>query len=85
MPSVTSSDKIKGCCTPTRGETYNYFAAETISRPSSEDLSKHAVLIPGGKGLVGTQIAGITDDGETPLRKVTMKPFWMSPTVVTNA
>lgn len=78
-------DKIKGCCTPTRGEASNHFAAETISLPSCEDLSKHAVLIPGGKGLVGTQIAGIPDDGETPLRKVTMKPFWMSPTVVTNA
>lgn len=82
---MTHADEpIKGCCTPSRGE-------EALaqnggqSRVSSLDLSKDAVSIPGGKGLIGTDTAGIPNDGETPLRKTTIKPFKISPTVVTNA
>lgn len=80
-----TDDKIKRCCTPARGEDAGQVAAATTAQCSREDLSKNAVAIPEGKGLVGTRVAGIPNDGETPLRKVAIKPFQMSPTVVTNA
>jgi formylglycine-generating enzyme required for sulfatase activity len=81
--SMTDS-KIKSCCTPSRGEAASAFGS-AVPKVSKADLSTGAVSIPGGKGLVGTRIAGIPNDGETPLRKVNIKPFRMSPTVVTNA
>ncbi len=79
-----TDDTIKGCCTPSRGENASAKNGRVL-RVSSDNLSKDAVFIPGGKGLVGTRVAGIPNDGETPLRKVNLKPFRMSPTVVTNA
>jgi len=76
-------DSVKGCCTPSRGETAHSVAS--ADRISSVDQSTSAVLIAGGKALVGTNTAGIPHDGETPLRKVKLKPFRINPTVVTNA
>lgn len=49
------------------------------------DKASKVVEIPGGSGLVGTSSAQIPDDGESPLRKVTVKPFRMGETAVTNA
>lgn len=49
------------------------------------DKAFKVVEIPGGSGLVGTSSAQIPDDGESPLRKVTVKPFRMGETAVTNA
>jgi len=76
-------DTIKGCCTPSRGETP--LSVATAKRVSSVEQSKSAILISVGKALVGTNVAGIPNDGETPLRNVNVKPFRISPTVVTNA
>ncbi len=80
---ANENDSVKGCCTPSRGETAHFVA--TGKWISSVDQSTSAVLIPGGKALIGTNTAGIANDGETPLRKVNVKPFRISPTVVTNA
>lgn len=79
-----TGDTIKGCCTPTRGQAAPVQDAGVIG-VSPVDLSRNAVAISGGRGLIGTRVAGIPNDGETPLRKTTIKPFRMSPTVVTNA
>jgi formylglycine-generating enzyme required for sulfatase activity len=43
------------------------------------------VLIPGGTALVGTKAPAIRDDGEDPPRHVTVKPFRIGVTTVTNA
>jgi len=80
---TSMDDKIKGCCTPSRQGAGA--VASNAHGISAVDVSADAVAIPGGKGLVGTRVAGIPNDGETPLRKVNIKPFRMSPTAVTNA
>ena len=49
------------------------------------DTKIRAVEVPGGSSLVGTEHAQIPDDGESPLRKVTLKPFRIAETAVTNA
>ncbi|WP_299153024.1 formylglycine-generating enzyme family protein [uncultured Tateyamaria sp.] len=43
------------------------------------------MTIPGGRALVGTGTPGIAVDGEGPVRRVTLKPFAMDVTTVTNA
>lgn len=42
------------------------------------------VDIPGGAAMVGTNAPQIPDDGEGPIRTVTIKPFRMAVTTVTN-
>lgn len=72
------------CCTPARGTA-------VISNCGPKEVSTgtrphiDSVLIPGGTGLVGTAAAQIDGDGESPLRRVRIKPFRMSVTTVTNA
>ena len=47
-------------------------------------VAQDAVLIPGGKAIVGTRRAEIPDDGEDPLRSARVKPFRIGATAVTN-
>lgn len=48
-------------------------------------VAEDAVLIPGGKAILGTKQAEIPDDGEEPLRSARLKPFRIGATAVTNA
>ncbi|MEO0401014.1 MAG: formylglycine-generating enzyme family protein [Pseudomonadota bacterium] len=43
------------------------------------------VDIPGGSGLIGTDMPVLPVDGEAPLRRAKIKPFQMDVTTVTNA
>lgn len=56
-----------------------------LPAPDTDRFRQLAVSIPGGAGLVGTQSAGIANDGETPLRKTKIRPFCIAATTVTNA
>ncbi|WP_205737853.1 SUMF1/EgtB/PvdO family nonheme iron enzyme [Granulosicoccus antarcticus] len=51
----------------------------------AESLRPAARFIPGGLAYIGTTTPGILNDGETPLRRVRIKPFRMSETTITNA
>ncbi len=74
----------KGCCGPSR-ETSVPRAARSAGRAAERRLADHAVVIPGGTALVGTDAPQIPDDGESPLRRVQVQDFAMGATVVTNA
>jgi formylglycine-generating enzyme len=44
------------------------------------------VLLPGGEFLMGTNDReGYPSDGEGPVRRITLKPFWIEATAVSNA
>ena len=45
----------------------------------------HKIAIPGGSALIGTQTPMIPDDGESPLRRVKLRPFLIAETATTNA
>ena len=77
-------EPAKSCCTPPRGEASRYDVTPHSKR-SPQDLGANAVLIPAGTGLLGTKLAGIPNDGETPLRRSKLKAFRISATTVTNA
>ncbi|MEH6522980.1 formylglycine-generating enzyme family protein [Sulfitobacter sp.] len=48
------------------------------------NLSFNVIRLNGGKGVVGTDRPEIQTDGESPARKVTLKPFGISDTTITN-
>lgn len=54
--------------------------------PAAARAKEGMVLIPGGEFLMGTDSAeGFPADGEGPVRKVKVDPFYISPYAVTNA
>ncbi|MBK0391177.1 SUMF1/EgtB/PvdO family nonheme iron enzyme [Ramlibacter algicola] len=76
---------MKGCCVP---------AAQAGSAPAvpgrGQDhrtrIAHDWVAIPGGEFLMGTDDAdGFAEDGEGPVRPVTLSPYSMAATAVTNA
>ena len=75
-----SDDVQPKCCAPARGAAPLPQAVPTSAgAPPAHDTA----LIPGGKAFVGTARPGIPDDGEGPLRRVSVKPFRIGVTAVT--
>ena len=81
VPRMTSPPP-KSCCSPPTRRT-----AAPGAAPAAGDgaAPADAILIPGGRALVGAARAIIPDDGESPLRTQRFAPFRISPTTVTNA
>ena len=79
---MTSSDS--GCCLPP-AEGPGHAADKAIPAGAARRVAAHAVEIPGGRAFVGTGRAELADDGEGPVRRVTVKPFLLGATTVTNA
>ncbi|MGB7242013.1 MAG: formylglycine-generating enzyme family protein [Sulfitobacter sp.] len=82
---MTRTHPEKPCCTPARKGSSRGAAPVRSRSGACAALKEAALSIPGGAGMIGTAVAGIPDDGETPLRKTNVKPFRMSATTVTNA
>lgn len=72
------------CCTPVRTGQRSTLTQNIQPAGTVDGVRGAASPIPGGQGFVGTRVAGIPDDGETPLRTTRIKPFRMGPTTVTN-
>ncbi|MBO6776018.1 MAG: formylglycine-generating enzyme family protein [Marinibacterium sp.] len=81
--AANDANPTKPCCGPARAPS----AAASAAPPPAPTGTRpeNLVRLPGGKSLVGTPLEQIPDDGEGPMRKVTVKPILMSPTTVTNA
>lgn len=75
----------KACCAPTRtpGTGEANFQPMPPVDPAPEAFD--AISVPGGKALLGTDAPLIPDDGESPLRTKTIKPFRIMQTAVSNA
>uniref|UniRef100_UPI00357102A7 formylglycine-generating enzyme family protein n=1 Tax=Alicyclobacillus cellulosilyticus TaxID=1003997 RepID=UPI00357102A7 len=60
--------------------------AESVPVARQEKLYKDMILLPGGEFLMGTDSnEGFPQDGEGPVHKVFLDPFYISPCAVTNA
>ena len=71
------------CCAPSRGQETT--VDQAVERTASDDTSG-MVRVEGGDVLVGTNDAvGNPGDAEGPVRSVTLAPYWISTTAVTNA
>jgi sulfatase modifying factor 1 len=74
----------KGCCAPARAPQADSGgqAADVDGRTGATD---GMVLLTGGMFRMGTDDPeGFRDDGEGPIREVTLAPFWIDPCAVTN-
>jgi sulfatase modifying factor 1 len=80
------SDAIKGCCVPLAGHGDAVAAAVADVREPREEMLARMRELPGSTFLMGTDYAeGFPDDGEGPVREVTLDPFRMDVMPVTNA
>jgi formylglycine-generating enzyme len=75
-----------GCCAPGRkNRTQTENPLVTVRFEKNRDQDK-MVYIPGGSFLMGTEDGeGFPQDGEGPVREVTVDPFYIDPVAVTNA
>ncbi len=77
-----------GCCTPSADhQSGAQSAVETVvtSGQASVETLVRMVSLPGGTFLMGTDFSeGFPDDGEGPVRAVTLRPFSIDRSPVTN-
>ena len=81
------SEGNKGCCTPSRGSTScdvrKAVESAYLKRVSGDPAGMRR--LEGGTFLMGTEdTIGFPADGEGPVREVTLAPFAIDPTQVTN-
>ncbi len=77
-----SAPGVPAAATPAAGPLTE--TAETI-RHADQGSTDGMVRLDGGTFLMGTDYAeGFPDDGEGPVREVTLDPFWIDTTAVTN-
>lgn len=76
----------KGCCSPARQGNAASGAAPVEIEPKPDFDQEGMIHLPGGTFLMGSEDAdGWASDGEGPIRPVTVDPFWIDATTVTNA
>ena len=73
------------CCGPDRGADGAPVAAPVHRGRGAPRPADHAVTIPGGAALVGTDAPQIPNDGEEPQRSVRLRAFRIGALAVTNA
>jgi formylglycine-generating enzyme required for sulfatase activity len=71
------------CCTPDRDPIA---IGTAVAVRSAADHTKRMVRLAGGEFLMGTDDrVGYPSDGEGPVREITLSPFAIEPTTVTNS
>ncbi len=85
---MSKGERAKPCCTPRKGGETASTAAISESAPLKRINSgptEGMELLEGGSFLMGTDSdVGFPDDGEGPLREVTVSPFYIDISPVTN-
>src|SRR3954447_9326339 len=75
------------CCAASRDPSPSVATAEPTIIPAATDTaSDDMVLLPGGQFLMGTDDReGYPADGEGPVRKIRLNPFWIDRAAVSNS
>ena len=77
--------KTHSCCAASRGKSETKDTGLSISNTSSDSSYDNMVPLPGGNFLMGTDDKeGFPYDGEGPVRGITLDPFYIDVTTVTN-
>ncbi|MEV4411263.1 formylglycine-generating enzyme family protein [Catellatospora sp. NPDC049609] len=75
-----------GAGTPDHAAAPAHRTAAAADRGARSRAAARTVPLPGGRFLMGTDDAeGFPADGEGPVREITLRPFRIDPTAVTNA
>src|SRR5215213_1248899 len=74
------------CCAASRDPSPSVATAEPVIIPGgAATASGDMVLLPGGQFLMGTDDReGYPADGEGPVRKIRLSPFWIDRAAVSN-
>jgi formylglycine-generating enzyme len=87
--TIHSDQSVKGCCTPKAARTTTAGTGEASSVAKSHlrpERPEQRVLLPGGTFLMGTDYErAFAQDGEGPVRPVTVDPLWVDTYPVTNS
>jgi len=85
-PATAASTAPACCAAATRGAETVAPALTSIAPGPAAASTDGMVQLPGGDFLMGTDSReGYAADGEGPVRKVRLRPFWIDATVVSNA
>jgi formylglycine-generating enzyme len=75
----------KACCAPHATEKETSHATGISPIRSQSDATERMIQLPGGPFLMGTDYEeAFPEDGEGPVREVTLSPFWIDRYPVTN-
>lgn len=75
----------KPCCSPSPGRDGVPERKELISRSANAGSKEGMVQLEGGQFIMGSEGPEVwAADGEGPVREVTLSPFWIDQTTVTN-
>lgn len=79
--------ETQSCCSVSRPSSENRPKQDSdLVESQASNLKKNMIHIPGGSFWMGNNHSdGFSEDGEGPIRKVTLSPFYIDATVVTNA
>ena len=85
IASSSSRGSHKPCCSP-QADSHTLLPAESFSTVSRSDPKLKMIRLTGGPFLMGTDFAeSFAQDGEGPVRRVELSPFWIDRSPVTNA
>jgi formylglycine-generating enzyme len=83
---VGCAEAPEACCRLPKREHRSVTVHHKTNASASTPADIHSfVFIPGGTALVGTDRPLLRVDGEGPLRRIKLRPFWMDRFAVTNA
>ncbi|HET7116747.1 MAG TPA: formylglycine-generating enzyme family protein [Hanamia sp.] len=73
------------CCAASREPSAKTDTDVMVEKKSSAAFTDNMIKLTGGTFLMGTNDEeGFPDDGEGPIREITLDPFYIDPTTVTN-
>jgi len=80
---ICMSEQNSCCTVPRDGQTQILDAVAVPATKSAE--TTNMVKLDGGSFLMGSNDRTFPADGEAPIREITLDPFWIDETTVTNA
>ncbi|MEH7332013.1 formylglycine-generating enzyme family protein [Neobacillus drentensis] len=80
-------EKKSGCCSPKKQKsTVTQSSGLNVVKSCKGSSDKNSIYVPGGEFLMGTDDPeGYKNDGEGPVRKVKVDPFYIDACTVTNS
>lgn len=88
MACSTDLHEKKACCAPAADAREARPSAAEVPSSSANEVGScldRMVSLPGGRFLMGTEASTFADDGEGPIREITLSSFWLDRYPVTNA
>ncbi|WP_088012036.1 formylglycine-generating enzyme family protein [Gottfriedia acidiceleris] len=76
-----------GCCSPSNQKSsFSQYSRQSVVKSDHKISDENSIYIPGGEFLMGTDDPeGYKADGEGPIRKIKVNPFYIDACAITNS